>query len=216
LTPDIALANAWNSGDRSAGEELVARYYESVARFFRTKAGKHADDLVQRTFLCCAEAAGRFRGDSSFRSFLFGIARNVLLEHIRGRARDARIDPDLGVSSIHDLDPGVSTIAFRRAEQRLLIAALQRIPVEAQLGLELYYWEELSITELAQVLGVPEGTVKSRLHRARELLGEAMQSVPASPDEQESVRVLLHEWRRDIRGNIPDVAAPAATRAGPK
>lgn len=213
MIPDKDLIAAWHQGDRAAGQALVERYYDAVARFFRTKAGKQADDLVQRTFLGCAEAAGRFRGDSSFRSFLFGIARNVLLEHIRARARDARIDPDLGVTSIHDLDPGVSTIAFRRAEQRLLVEALQRIPVEAQVALELYYWEELSVAELADVLDIPAGTVKSRLHRARELLGEAMKKLPSSIGQEESVRVLLENWLTNVRENIPESDDPPAERA---
>ncbi|MEZ4372914.1 MAG: sigma-70 family RNA polymerase sigma factor [Polyangiaceae bacterium] len=68
-------------------KRLIERHYDSVARFLRTKAGPHADDLVQRVFLVCLDKGGQFRGDSTFRAFLFGIARNVVFEFIRGSSR---------------------------------------------------------------------------------------------------------------------------------
>jgi RNA polymerase sigma-70 factor (ECF subfamily) len=174
MSDDAALLEGWSEGDRTCGEALVARHYESVLRFFRTKAGPDADDLAQRTFLRCVEAGKRFKGEASVRSFLFGIARNVLFEHIRSRVRDGKVDPDFGVSSILDLNPRASTLAFRKAEQRRLVQALQNTPLETQIVLELYYWEELSVDEVARVVEIPPGTVKSRLHRGRELLREQL------------------------------------------
>lgn len=179
MADDATLLAGWRAGDRSDGEALIGRHYASVLRFFRTKAGPDADDLAQRTFLRCLEAAERFRGDASVKSFLFGIARKVLLEHIRANVRDARIDPDFSVSSILDLHPRASTLAFRKAEERKLVEAMQRQPVETQIVLELYYWEELSVEEVARVVEIPVGTVKSRLHRGRELLREALSVTPA-------------------------------------
>jgi RNA polymerase sigma-70 factor (ECF subfamily) len=179
MPDDVSLLEGWSAGDRAAGEALVARHYGSVLRFFRSKAGPEADDLAQRTFLRCAEAAERFRGESTVKSFLFGIARNVLFEHIRGRVRDGSVDPDFTVSSILDLNPRASTLAFRKAEQRRLVQALQDTPLETQIVLELYYWEDLSVDEVARVVEVPPGTVKSRLHRGRALLREALGSLPA-------------------------------------
>lgn len=201
MLEDAALLDSWRSGDRDAGEALIGRYYGAVLRFFRTKAGEHADDLAQRAFLRCAEPANAFRGDSSFRAFLFGIARNVLYEHMRARLRDRRIDPDLGVSSVLDLDPRASTIALRRAEQRALVAALQRLPVDLQMTLELYYWEELSVEELGQVLDVPPGTVKSRLHRGRALLREALENVPEEANRSSPPAV--SEWLTHMRAHRP-------------
>lgn len=191
---DGQLYDAWRAGERRAGEQLVERHYDAILRFFRTKAGPHADDLVQRTFLACAEPRGGFRGESSFRAYLFGVARNILLEFFRGRVRDARVDPDFTVSSAFELQPGPSTFAAQRAEQRLLVEALRRIPLEIQMTLELFYWEDLSVGELASVLQIPEGTVKSRLHRGRMLLKEAMEKLPSTPTERESVRLLLGDW----------------------
>lgn len=180
MPDDAVLLDGWRAGDRAAGEALITRHYAAVLRFFRTKAGPEADDLAQKTFLRCAEAAERFRGDASVKSFLFGIARNVLFEHIRANVRGGRVDPDFSVSSVLDLNPRASTLAFRKAEQRRLVQALQQQPLETQIVLELFYWEGLSIDEVARVVEIPPGTVKSRLHRGRELLREVL-SAPPSP-----------------------------------
>lgn len=198
VADDAELLLAWRNGDRSAPETLVERHYDAVLRFFRTKAGADAEDLVQRTFLRCVDPASAFRGDSTFKAFLFGVARNVLFEHIRSIVRDGRADPEIGESSILDLNPRASTVAVERAEQRRLILALQRIPVDLQMTLELYYWEELSIEELARALDVPEGTVKSRLHRARGLLKEALESAPGDKGT-ESTRALVESWLSGVR-----------------
>ncbi len=199
-TPDDAdLAAAWRAGDRTAGQALVERHYDGIVRFFRTKAGPHADDLVQRVFLVVADPERGFRGESSFRTYLFGVARNVLLAHYRGRTRDARVDADFSVQSVHDLAPGLSSIAAQRADERLLFEALQRIPLDIQMTLELFYWEDLTIPELAAVLEIPEGTVKSRLHRGRALLEQAMDRIGAPDDARESVRVQLGQWAAQMQ-----------------
>lgn len=192
--PDDALVRGWLAGDRDASAALIEAHYDAVVRFFRTKAGPHADDLVQRTFLACAEARPSYRGDAGFRAFLFGVARNVLFEHIRSRQRDGVPPPDFGVTSLAALEPGVSTLVGERSAQRWLIAALQRIPVDLQLVLELYYWEDLSVAELAEVLAVPAGTVKSRLFRARQDLRAAMEQLTLDPQDQRSVRELAAAW----------------------
>jgi len=204
MIDDSKLMCAWTLGDANAGEALIERHYDAIVRFFRTKTQVGADDLVQRTFLVCAEKLATFSGNASFRAFLFGIARNVLFEHLRAKLRDGRPDSALGASAIVDLAPGVSTVAFRRAEQRMLVGALQQLPLELQLVIELYYWEELSIDELALVLEVPAGTVKSRLHRARTLLRDNMDRVPVPAGTMQSARVMLDAWVGQLRSQRPE------------
>lgn len=194
MRTDQELFEAWSAGEQDAGSQLIDRHYDAIVRFFRTKAPGAVDDLTQRTFLRCAEARARFRGSSSVRTFLYGIARNVLFEHVRGRVRDGRRSPDVSAASLHDLDPGLHTQASDRDDRRLLVAALHRLPLDLQLALELYYWEELSVDELAELLGIPPGTVKSRLFRARKLLREALADVPASVDLRRSVRAQIADW----------------------
>ncbi|MGH1347856.1 MAG: RNA polymerase sigma factor [Nannocystales bacterium] len=197
MRADRELFEAWSAGDQDAGSQLIDRHYDAIVRFFRTKSPSAVDDLTQRTFLRCAEVRSRFRGEASVRTFLFGIARNVLFEHIRGRVRDARVCPDVSAASLYDLDPGVHTQASERDDHRVLLAALHRLPLDLQLLLELYYWENLGVTELGELLGVPGGTVKSRLHRARKLLREAVDQVPADLDIRTSVRDQFAEWMSD-------------------
>lgn len=172
---DAALLEAWQRGERDAGARLIERHFDGMSRFFRNKVGSGADDLVQRTFLVALEQADRFRGDSSFRTYLFGIGRRVLLEHYRERRRDGRIAPDFGVSSAFDLDPSPSQLVARRAEEQVLLDALRRIPLELQMAIELHYWEGTSVQGLSEIFEIPVGTVKSRLHRARRLLMEQIE-----------------------------------------
>ena len=190
MDDDAALLRAWQAGDRAAGHALVTRHYDAVERFFQNKAGAEADDLVQLTFL--RWQAATWRGEGSLRAFLLGVARNVLYEHVRRRVRDGPADVEQ--RSIADLRPGVATQAAQRAKHRLLLRALQRIPLEGQVLLELFYWEDLSIAELAVTLDVPEGTVKSRLHRARGWLRDAIARAPAEDGDPASVRALLAAW----------------------
>jgi RNA polymerase sigma-70 factor (ECF subfamily) len=192
---DEELFRAWQTGDRRAGEVLFERHYDALDRFFINKVGDRAGDLVQRTFVACIEAAARFRGDSSFRTFMFAIARNQLLKHLRdhGRERD-RLDP--AVTSICDLDPSPSVVAARREQERLLLAALRRLPLDEQIALELHYWEQLSATEIAAVLEIPVGTAKSRLRRARDRLEAAL----AGPDPAKAATLDdLERWAKDLR-----------------
>jgi RNA polymerase sigma-70 factor (ECF subfamily) len=203
VTNDEELFTAWRAGDRAAGEALIERHFDSLERFFATKAGDAGEDLVQRTLLVCVEKGAAFRADGSFRAFIFGIARNVLHEHIRGRIKHGGGPPDFSNSGIADLSPGVNTLAMYRADQRTLVAGLQRLPLDLQLLIELFYWEELGIDELAVVLEVPPGTIKSRLHRARTLLAEAMEQEPQ--DDEGSVRALLLDWLATVKARGPAV-----------
>ena len=77
---------------------------------------------------------------------------------------------------------------------------LQALPVDFQIAIELHYWEEMSVTEIATVLEVAPGTVKSRLHRGRELLREKIHQVVADPRLAEDTIAGLHTWIASLRG----------------
>ena len=143
MTPDPELLRRWRAGDREAGNELLTRHFGSVRRFFASKvAGADVEDLVQRTFAGCVEAAERFRGDARFSTFLFSIARRQLYRHFRDSARDgARTEPDLSLSSVLELGQSPSSIVAGAEMEALLLQALQRVPVDQQTMLELHYWE---------------------------------------------------------------------------
>lgn len=169
---DFELLDRWRAGDAAAGNQLFERHFDSLYRFLSRKIDGDAADLVQRTLLGCVEARDRFRGEASFRTFLFAIARNELYGYWRQRKK--RNDLDFSVSSLEDLGPTPSRVVAKRREHVLLLEALKSIPLDLQIAVELHYWEGLRGPELARVLEIPEGTVRSRVRRAKEALREKM------------------------------------------
>lgn len=179
---DEDLLAAWRAGDEPAGNELCRRVIDPLYRFFRSKAPGSPEDLVQQTLAATVEGRSRFEGRSTFRSYVFGIARNILRNALRARYEDHR-DLDFSTQSIEDLVPSPSSIAAQRQRNSLLHRALRRLSVDQQIALELYYWENLSGREIAEVLGLREGGVRSRLLRGRAALRTAMVELGASPTE---------------------------------
>jgi RNA polymerase sigma-70 factor (ECF subfamily) len=181
VSGDVELLEAWRHGDQHAGDALLARHFDAVCRFFRSKLGDDVEDLIQRTFLDCVESRDRVTPRVGFRAYLFGIARNRLYDHLR-RANRRPSPIDGNVESVEDLGTSPSARVVRGEEQRLLLRALRRIPTDAQVLLELAYWEGLRGPELAVVLGIPENTVRSRLSRARAALRRQVESLASSPE----------------------------------
>jgi RNA polymerase sigma-70 factor (ECF subfamily) len=171
---DWQLLDAWRAGDKSAGEGLVNRYFPAVSRFFRGKLGDDVDDPIQETFLACVASKERIEG-ASFRAYLFGVARRRLYEELRRRYKVA--EPDFSISSLADLGTSPSETIARDQRAQILYAALAQIPVEAQIALELRYWEGLSGAEIAVALDIEEATVRSRLTRARQKLRKAVEAL---------------------------------------
>lgn len=196
---DAELLAAWRRKEATAGQHLVRRYFPVVYRFFHNKVRTEADidDLVQRTFVALVERAERLEL-TSFRAYLLGVAHYVLCGHYRAvRRQDERFD--LGSISAEDVGTGVfSAFAEKREHQRLLVA-LRKIPLEHQTLLELFYWEEMTGDEIAAVLGIPVGTFRSRLRKARELLEAALQA-EIKPEELEGTLECLQRWAEDLRG----------------
>jgi len=201
VASDPELLAAWRQGDRRAGQVLFARYFEPVSRFFANKLGRGQDDLVQETFEACVRGRDRLRHDTSFRSYLFAVAFNVLKAHFRRQRSHARIDA-LGSASIHDLAPGPSTVARTVEQEGLLLEALRRIPLDLQVVLELRYWEDMSSTEIGAVLDLPSPTVRSRLQRGRALLERTITELPAPPQLRDSTLSELDAWVARIRASM--------------
>jgi len=175
MEDDAALLTRWGNGDDDAGERLFERYFDPMHRFFASKVSAGSEDLVQRTFVACIEKHGTIREASSFRAFLYGIARFELLMYLRRIHADKEREIDPLASSMADLDPSPSQLVVEGEEQRQLLDALREVPVDLQIVIELHYWEELSTAEIASVLEIPQGTVKSRLRLARERLARALE-----------------------------------------
>ena len=204
---DFDLLTAWTDGDQRAGQQLARRYLPLLYRFFRTKLDRGVADAVQQTLLAAVSKRDTIRDGQRFRAYLLGVARNELLMIYRSRRTGperAGDDRSLAASG-----PTATGLLANKREQRLLLGALRELPTDMQIALELYYWEDLSTLEIAQILGVAPGTIKSRLFRAREQLRERIAA--QAPDEAlvRSTLADLDGWaaslRRRLRG--PDDAS---------
>jgi RNA polymerase sigma-70 factor (ECF subfamily) len=205
---DGDLLRLWQSGDAGAADSLLDRHFPALLRFFNNKAPGAVEDLVQETLLECVRSVERFRGASSFRTFLFGIAHNVLRRHYRRRSRDG-LQLDTSVASVADLGGlgerprSPSSLVGAAQHERLLLAALRRIPIDAQVLLELKYWEDLSSSEIAEILQVPPVTVRRRQMKARERLHAEIERLASSPQVAASTIEGFQTWVERVRSAAP-------------
>lgn len=175
---DAALAARARDGDSQAFVELVRRHQDRVYRFVLRMTGSRDDamDLAQDTFMKAWQAMPRWSPDAQFGTWLIRIARNGALDVLRRRGVVA-FEP-LGDDPPF-VDPARGPEAQLETRQRyeVLEVALQRIAVEHREVLLLREVEDLSYAEIAEALGVAEGTVKSRIARARVALLEQARSI---------------------------------------
>jgi RNA polymerase sigma factor (sigma-70 family) len=195
---DIDLLLRWRAGDAEAGEELVRRHYRLVYDFLVNKVDADREDLAQKIFLACTEGVARLRDGGSFRAYLLSIARNHVVDYYRGKSRARAFDP--GTISIEQVaGSGSASVALaQREQQRSLLLALRRLPFDLQVTLELYYWENLPLGEIAVATDVPVGTVKSRLARARDVLRRELDRLDALPRAEAHTDVDFDGWARAL------------------
>jgi RNA polymerase sigma-70 factor (ECF subfamily) len=173
---DDELVRRLCDGEIEAVGEAYDAHHEAVRRFAQRLLGEEAaaEDLVQEVFLALPRLAGRFRGDSSLRTFLISVAANHCRHYVRAssrrranlkRANDEVHAPGMGSGSAdpeHDLG--------RRQLAELLSQALDRLSLDHRLTFVLCEVEHRTSREVAVILGVPEGTVRTRLLHAKKNL----------------------------------------------
>jgi RNA polymerase sigma-70 factor (ECF subfamily) len=197
MVPDANLLAAWREGDRKAGNTLLDRHFDALYRFFWNKVDE-PDELVQQTLVACVTGRERIHDGDSFRAYMFAVARNRLYTFWEDTKRErARID--FGTVSAVDLGRSPSKVAVARAEHRLLLRALRSIPIDDQMILELHYWESMSGTALAAALGIPEGTVRGRLRRAKRSLQANLRDLQAETGDEDTMSGGLQSWARQLK-----------------
>jgi RNA polymerase sigma factor (sigma-70 family) len=203
---DITLLTEWRAGNSGAGELLFLRHFRPVYRFFETKFPADADELVQSTFLACVGAKHRFTEGSSFRAYVFTVARHTLYRAIGDRQRAlGRIDFE--VSSIEQLVPTPGTCMDGRRERVQLLEALRSMPVDVQMLLELHYWQGVGIGELAVIFEATAVAIRSRLHRARAALREHMVKTPEVVGQLGETLEDFDVWARGVECSEPATTA---------
>jgi len=160
-----ALLDGWRAGDRESADELLRRCKPMLSAFFRRRTSENVDELVQRTLVACLSSITNFEGRSSFKGFLLGIARNQFLMSLRSnRPREK----PTSVTTFPEDSP--SQLVASKEELRILAAALNATSPPFRQVLKMFYWDDLSVEEIARTLDVPAGTVKSRLGRGRSMI----------------------------------------------
>ncbi|MES2176863.1 MAG: sigma-70 family RNA polymerase sigma factor [Gemmatimonadota bacterium] len=154
-------------GEPGAMDALVERWHPSLWRYVRGLASDDdaAAEAVQDVWLRVVHGISRLREPARLRAWLFGIARRVMMDRLRqAYAEPERAELDLTeVAAPDDTDDRTEDLAQMRD-------ALSMMPVTERDALVLFYLKELTLAQMAEVLAVPVGTVKSRLFRARRLL----------------------------------------------
>jgi RNA polymerase sigma-70 factor, ECF subfamily len=168
--PDAPLIRSIANGDMRALNELYARHGANILSYLSSFLNDRqlAEEVLQDVMMAVWNHADQFRGDSKVRTWLLTIARNRAINTRRRNAPhlvqfDDALDMDAG-----DTTPLEKVERKHRSEQ--MREALNRLPPAYQEILLLVFYHQLSGVEVAEVLGISTGTVKSRLHRAKELL----------------------------------------------
>lgn len=180
--PDLELVTRWQAGDASAFEALVRRHERPVFRLALRMLGnrEEAEDVAQEALLSLHRHGHRFRRESRFSTFVYRVTANAALNRRRtlGRSRarerllaerESGFDP-----SPSPRDPGDALVGAEA--QARVQEALQELSPDLRLAVVLFDIEGLPYGEIARVLEVPEGTVKSRIHRARNALREKLRA----------------------------------------
>jgi RNA polymerase sigma-70 factor (ECF subfamily) len=174
---DADLVRAVQNGDRRALDTLLERHYDRIRAVCVRLTGNRADadDATQEALLAVVRGIGRFDGRAAFTTWLYRVATNAALDELRRRRRRPR--PDDGVAEIVDAVPaGGPTTSPSEAvvERTRLTEALAALPLEFRTAVVLRDVADLEYAEIAAVLDVPVGTVRSRIARGRAALADAL------------------------------------------
>jgi len=190
IDPDAELIARWQAGDASAFEVLVRRHERRVfGLVFRMLGNREeAEDVAQEAFLALHRHGRRFRGEARFSTFVYRVAANAALNRRRSlgrrRAREEALAHRQDAGDDLPSTPRDPEDAASGGEiQERVQTALLGLPRDLRMAVVLYDIEGQSYGEIAQVLRIPEGTVKSRIHRARTALRDRLKAFARAEDE---------------------------------
>jgi len=166
---DEALIARIASGDKAAMKLLYDRLSDALYRFLQTRIRDpfEAADLMQETFLEVWRGAGRFEGRSSARTWIYGIARNRTIDRLRRSGREILSEPD---DTIADDSPDPEALAEAASDAEKVRHCMEGLSEAHRSAIELAFFQDLPYREIAEIEGVPAGTVKTRILNAKQLL----------------------------------------------
>jgi RNA polymerase sigma-70 factor (ECF subfamily) len=187
MTPsdDRQLIERCRNGDPEAFDELVRRYERQAYNLAYRLSGNYDDasDVVVEAFVRAFQGLHTFRGDANFGTWLHRVVVNTFLD-MRKRSRGRQhlsleeqieLDGDTLTRQIEDTAPGPQELVEQEEREEVLQRAIAQLSPERRILIVLYHFENLSYEQIAQMLKLPVGTVKSRLNRARLALREILE-----------------------------------------
>ncbi|NWG20147.1 MAG: sigma-70 family RNA polymerase sigma factor [Chloroflexi bacterium] len=181
---ELALISRSIDGDHGAFAQLMERYAVAVFNLAYRMLGdaQEAEDASQEIFLRAYTNLERFDPARKFSTWLLTIGSNFCIDRLR-RRRFAWLTLDDAVASVPSPARGPERSALEREERDIVQRALLQLPPAYREIAVLRYWNDLSYEEIGQATGLPESTIKTRLHRARRMLAEALRSEGMVADE---------------------------------
>jgi len=172
LKEDELLVIRCQLGERPAFDELVGRWHRPLHNYVGglTQDNDAAGDVLQDTWVRVLRGIDRLRDGTRLRPWLFGIARRAAMDRLR-----QRYSTPVDLSADMEEVEAISRDDFLTEQLDVMEDELARLPIVERDVLTLFYLQELSLADVADVLGIPVGTVKSRLFRARQLLRRAIE-----------------------------------------
>ena len=173
-TSDEILIGRIASGDRLAMQVLFARHHVRVYRFLLrlVRSEATAEDLVSDVFLDLWRQAGKFEGRSAVSTWMLSIARFKALSALR-RKPEEELDEETA-AAIEDQSDNPETTLAKKDKGALLRECLTRLSTDHREVIDLVYYHEKSVEEVAAIVGIPEATVKTRMFYARKKLSELL------------------------------------------
>jgi RNA polymerase sigma-70 factor, ECF subfamily len=173
-TSDEVLIGRIADGDRLAMKVLFARHHVRVYRFVLRMVRNEAtaEDLISEVFLDVWRQAGKFEGRSTVSTWMLSIARFKALSALRRRSEE-ELD-DESAAAIEDLADDPEVALAKKDKGTVLRHCLDRLSTEHREIIDLVYYHEKSVEEVAGIVGIPEATVKTRMFYARKKLGELL------------------------------------------
>ncbi|HZQ39396.1 MAG TPA: sigma-70 family RNA polymerase sigma factor [Rhizomicrobium sp.] len=175
-TPDEELIGRIADGDRVAMQVLFARHHVRVFRFALRLVRNEAvaEDLISEVFLDVWRQAGRFEGRSAVSTWLLAITRFKALSALR-KKQEAELD-ETAAEEIADTDDDPDVALQKKDKAAILRRCLTALSAEHREIIDLVYYHEKSVQEVVEIVGIPEGTVKTRMFHARKRLAELMKA----------------------------------------
>lgn len=200
--PDLALLDAWRRGDRSAADRLIGKHHQSIRRAVANKVPDPAvDDLVGEVLLALCENRDRFRAGATFKTYAMRIASNMVCDYHRRRHKPLD-GAEILRSSARKLGGEATGRSEAQRKERNVLEALRSLELGDQQLLELYLWEDLTAPELALVFECPQGTIRSRLGRARKRLDAELAMVDREERRLDDTLTDLGTWAQALREEL--------------